>query len=191
MYQWLKIHQNPRTGLAMSFEGDSDIANWAFTYDQSLVAQVYTYFSDFERAKKMLDFYAKKAKRIDRSFLNAYYANDGTPAEYVVHSGPNIWLGIAIVQYTRKTQDLSYLNVAEEIAANIIGLQNQDKEGGIRGGPNVSWYATEHNLDAYAFFNMLYKVTGKKKYLDARDRVLNWLTKNTYDRIDIPIKRGK
>jgi PilZ domain len=35
MYQWLKVHQNPRTGLVGSFEGDSDIANWAFTYDQS------------------------------------------------------------------------------------------------------------------------------------------------------------
>ena len=36
MYQWIKIHQNQQTGLVMSFEGDSNIANWAFIYDQAL-----------------------------------------------------------------------------------------------------------------------------------------------------------
>ncbi|MFH0912823.1 MAG: PilZ domain-containing protein [Candidatus Omnitrophota bacterium] len=191
MYKWVKTHQNPRTGLIMSFEGDGDIANWAFIYDQSLVAQAYTYFSDFDRARQILDFFAKKAKRQERSFYNAYYANDGSPAEIVVHSGPNIWLGIAVLQYTKKSQDSSYLHIAEEIALDVIDLQNQDKEGGLRGGPGVSWYATEHNLDAYAFFKMLYQTTGKERYIEAGDKILNWLTKHTYDRLDIPIKRGK
>jgi outer membrane murein-binding lipoprotein Lpp len=191
MYKWLKVHQNPRTGLVMSFEGDNDIANWAFTYDQSLVIQAYTYYSDLERARKMLDFFQKKAKRIDGRFLNAYYVNDGSPAEYVVHSGPNIWLGIAALQYTKKTRDFSYLNLAEDIAEATIYLQNQDAEGGIRGGPNITWYATEHNLDAYSFFNMLYKMTQKQRYAQARDKVLNWLVNHTYDKIDLPIKRGR
>ena len=191
MYQWLKIHQNPRTGLVMSFEGDSDIADWAFIYDQSLVAQAFTNFSDFERAKKILDFFAKKVRKTKGLFYNAYYVSDGSPAEAIVHSGPNIWLGMAILQYTKKSQDLSYLGLAEEIASDIINLQNRDSEGGIRGGPQVEWYATEHNLDAYAFFNMLYKVTTKKRYLQARDEVLNWLVGHTYDKTSLPIKRGK
>jgi len=190
MYQWLVIHQNPRTGLLMSFEGDTDIANWAFIYDQSLVAQAYANSADFEKAKKILDFFAKKAKRINGLLFNAYYVNDGQPAEYVVHSGPNIWVGIAILQYTQESQDATYIKLAEEIASVIINLQKQDSDGGIRGGPDVKWYSTEHNLDAYAFFNMLYKVTGKKKYLEARDKVLNWLVTHTYDTSDIPIKRG-
>jgi len=191
MYQWLKIHQNPRTGLVMSFEGDSDIVNWAFIYDQSLVAQAYTNFSDFERVRKILDFFDKKANKAKGLFYNAYYVDDGSPAEAIVHSGPNIWLGIAILQYTKKSQDFHYLGLAEEIAASIIDLQNQDRDGGIRGGPNEEWYATEHNLDAYAFFNMLCKVTGKKNYLQARDKVLNWLVRHTYDKSGPPIKRGK
>ena len=190
MYQWLMVHQNPRTGLVMSFEGDSEIANWAFIYDQALVAQAYTNFSDFERVRKILDFFKVKAKRTEAGFLNAYYV-DGSPAEYMVHSGPNIWLGIAILHYTQKTQDRTYLNLAEEIAQTIIALQGQDIDGGIRGGPNVEWYSTEHNLDAYAFFNMLYQVTGKAPYLAARDKVVNWLVRHTYDKTDIPIKRGK
>jgi len=191
MYQWLKIHQNQRTGLVMSFEGDKDVANWAFIYDQALAVVAYTYFSDFQRARKIIDFFDKKAKRIDGRFLNTYYVNDGAPAEYIVHSGPNLWLGIAVLQYTKKSQDFRYLGLAEDIAQAIIYLQNQDKDGGICGGPNITWYSTEHNLDAYAFFNMLYKVTAKPQYLQARDKALNWLVSHTYDKLDIPIKRGK
>lgn len=189
MYQWLRVHQNPRTGLVMSFEGDSDISNWAFIYDLSLVAQAYTNFSDFERARKIFDFFARKAKRQDRQFFNAYYVNDGAPSEYVVQSGPNIWLAIAIMQYTKKTKDKNYVNLAEEIAQGIIDLQ--DIDGGIPGGPNIKWYSTEHNLDAYACFNMLYKITGKPRYQEAANKVLSWLLRNTYDKYELPVKRGK
>ncbi|MDD5254532.1 MAG: PilZ domain-containing protein [Candidatus Omnitrophica bacterium] len=191
MYQWLTIHQNPRTGLVMSFEGDSDIDNWAFIYDESLALQAYVNFSDFERAKKMLEFFDKKAKRQNKLFFNAYYADDGTPAEFIVHSGPNIWLGIAIVQYVKRTGDPGYLKLAEEIAQDVMQLQAQDPDGGIRGGPEVQWYATEHNLDAYAFYDMLHKTTRNDAYAQARDRVLNWLVKHTYGKTDLPIKRGK
>jgi len=191
MYQWLLLHQNPRTGLTMSFEGDNNLEKWAFIYDQSLIAQVYTYSSDFDRVHKILDFFAKKAERKDGQFYNAYYADDGAPAEYIIHSGPNIWLGIAIVQYTHKTQDRSYLRIAEEVAGAIIKLQNQDPQGGIRGGSGLEWYSTEHNLDAYAFFGMLYKLTTNQVYAQARDKVLNWLVEHTYDRADIPVARGK
>jgi hypothetical protein len=191
MYTWLVVHQNPRTGLVMSFEGDKDVQDWAFIYDQALVIQAYLHFSDFERARKMLEFFAKKAKRADGFFVNAYYVNDGGPGEFIVHSGPNIWLGIATVQYIQKTRDTRYMPLAEDIAKAIMGLQSQDADGGIRGGPQVTWYATEHNLDAYAFFSMLYKLTGKNMYLDARDKVLAWLLLHTYDKQEVPIKRGK
>ena len=189
MYHWLEIHQNPRTGLVMSFEGDDTVKDWAFIYDQALVLEAYVYFSDFDRSKKILNFFAEKAKRINGFFVNAYYASDGSVAEYTVHCGPNIWVGIGIAQYTKKTQDKRYLGLAEEIARAVISLQ--DEEGGIRGGPNVSWYATEHNLDAYAFFKMLYQLTGKADYQIAQEKILGWLLKHTYSRSEVPIKRGR
>lgn len=191
MYKWLVIHQNPRTGLVMSFEGAEDITDWAFIYDQALVLQVYMNFSDFERARKVLDFFTRKVKKSDGLFFNAYYVNDGNPAEYTLHCGPNIWLGIAIAQYTKKADDKKYLGLAEGIAYRIMEIQNEDKDGGIRGGPGLAWYATEHNLDAYAFFGMLYKLTGKEIYMTARDKVLSWLILHTYDRSEVPIMRGK
>jgi len=191
MYEWLKIHQNPRTGLIASFEGDNDIANWAFTYDQALVACLYARFLDFERARKIFDFYKMTAKRIDGGFLNAYYANDMQPAEYTVHSGPNIWLGIAILQYTNASGDPQYMNLARHIADWVMYMQKLDKEGGIKGGPTTNWYSTEHNLDAYAFLNMMHLLTKEAVYADSRDKILNWLLRHTYDQTDVPIKRGK
>ncbi|MDD5477316.1 MAG: PilZ domain-containing protein [Candidatus Omnitrophica bacterium] len=191
MYQWLKVHQNNRTGLVSSFEGDQDIANWSFTYDLALLIQAYTYFGDFDRAKKILEFFAHKAKRENGWFLNAYYVNDGGPAEFIMHSGPNLWVGLAIMQYMQGSKDKSYLGLAESIAQTIIDLQNADADGGIRGGPEVEWYSTEHNLDAYAFFNMLAKVTGREKYAQASQKTITWLLEHTYDRPDLPVKRGK
>ncbi|NLE90981.1 MAG: hypothetical protein GX598_00330 [Elusimicrobia bacterium] len=189
IYHWLTVHQNPRTGLVMSFEGDDSLKDWAFIYDQSLAMQAYLLFSDTERARNMLDFFAKKAKRGDGLFYNAYYADDGSPAEYVVHCGPNIWLGIAALHYTDRTGDKAYLPLAEDIYAGVMRLQGDD--GGLRGGPEVEWFSTEHNLDAYSFCNMLYKMTGDAEYLVGRDKILNWLVVNTYNRSDIPINRGK
>ncbi|MCX5701041.1 MAG: PilZ domain-containing protein [Candidatus Omnitrophica bacterium] len=191
MYKWVQVHQNPRTGLALSFEGDRDMKGWAFTYDQSLAAQAFLLFDDFEKVHKVFDFFKNRAAKTNGLFYNAYYVNDGEPSEYVVQVGPNLWIGIAIVQYTYKTQDKTYLDLAESIAQRIIALQKQDAQGGIRGGPDIEWYSTEHNLDAYAFFNMLYQLTGKQDYLEARDKVLEWLQKHSYDSLDIPIKRGK
>lgn len=191
MYQWLKLHQNNRSGLVSSFEGDKEIANWSFTYDLALLIQAYARFADFDRARRILDFFARDAKRIDGWFINAYYSDDGTPAEFAKHCGPNLWLGLAIMQYTHYAQDKSYLALAESIAAVIIDLQNVDADGGLRGGPDVAWYSTEHNLDAYAFFKMLAKVTGKTAYASAADKALNWIVNNTYDRKDLPVKRGK
>lgn len=191
MYQWLEIHQNPRTGLMMSFEGDSSIANWAFLYDQALVACVLTQHNQFKKTQKLFDFFKYQAEKVNGGFINAYYVNDGSPSEYIVHCGPNIWLGIAILQYTNKTEDKRYLGLAQDIAHWIIGIQSEDREGGLRGGPKVSWFATEHNLDAYAFLNMLYKITQDTQYLKAADRILAWLIQHTYDRSDIPVKRGR
>ncbi|MCM8800221.1 MAG: hypothetical protein NC900_05820, partial [Candidatus Omnitrophica bacterium] len=191
MYRWIKVHQNPRTGLILSYEGDKELHNCSFLYDQALVAIAYTKFSDFERAKKIFDFFRFKAKKVDGGFLNAYYTNDGQPLEYTVHAGPNIWLGIAIAHYIKRTLDNTYLGLLKEIADWVIKLQNEDKEGGIRGGPRTEWYSTEHNLDAYALFEMVYQITKDSKYKEAYQKIINWLLLHVYDKPEVPVMRGK
>jgi hypothetical protein len=190
MYQWLQMMQSQRTGLVKSFEGQGELNDWAFTYDQSLAIQAYANFSDFERARKIIDFFDKKAQR-KGLFFNAYNVNSGKPTEETSYSGPTVWLGIAIVQYTHKSQDTRYLRLAEDIADAVIAFQGED--GGISGGNDVSWRLTEHNLDAHAFLGMLHALTGKEKYLQAKEKILHWLAAHINDKSDdaaIRRKRG-
>lgn len=207
MRQWLKNHQNPLTGLILSFEGDVGIIkDWAFIYDQALAVNTFLLFDDERDARRILNFFkrklhpspSEKGKEKDdfQGFPNAYYYDSGDVAEYTVHSGPNIWIGIGVLQYTRKTKDDYYLPVARAIADWLIFVQDKDPEGGLKGGPEFSWFSTEHNLDAYAFFGMMHQVTGEEKYQTAQKKVLSWL--KTYAMIphgkdyqSPPINRGR
>jgi len=189
-YRWLLVHRHRRTGLLASFEGDAAVKDWAFTYDQALAAIVFTIKGQAAHARQIFDFY-RRAERIDGGGLvNAYYASAADPAEYIAHAGPNIWLGLAVLQYTHRTGDRSYLDLATDIAAWLVTLT--DAEGGVRGGRKVTWYSTEHNLDAYAFYRMLAALTGDARYRERAERSLAWLRKNAYSQMaDVPVKRGK
>jgi len=190
LYDWLKNHQIQKTGLIVSFEGDHNLQDTTFTYDQALAVIAYTLFGDYDRAKRGLDFFTHKVEKIDGlGFYNAYYSKSGDTAEYIAHAGPNLWLGIAILQYTDKTGDRTYISLAEQIAQWITTVQ--DKEGGIFGGKGITWYSTEHNLDGFAFFNMMYKITHKEQYTNTANRILNWLNKYAYGNESIPVNRGK
>lgn len=191
MYKWIKNHQNKFTGLVVSYEGDKNVEDWAFSYDQSLAAQCFTLMGDQTNARQLFDFYKDKAKRVYGVFANAYDAYAGSVVEYNVHTGPNVWLGIAMLQYGNKFKDDEYLSVAETIANWLIGLQKEDPEFGIRGGPDFTWFSTEHNLDAYAFFGILYQVTQEDRYLVAQERTFDWLKKNAFDRKRGRLNRGK
>ncbi|MFH1622648.1 MAG: PilZ domain-containing protein [Candidatus Omnitrophota bacterium] len=190
LYRWLKTHQNKKSGLIVSFEGDYNLKDISFVYDQALAIISYTLFGDYDRARRDLDFFVHTAKKNkEGGFYNAYYANAGDVSEFVAHAGPNLWLGIAILQYSHKSKDYSYLKIAEQIAGWIQSLQ--DKEGGIIGGKEISWYSTEHNLDAFAFFNGFYELTQDERYKKTADKILNWLKEYSYGNKSVPINRGK
>ncbi|MBF0532888.1 MAG: PilZ domain-containing protein [Candidatus Omnitrophica bacterium] len=173
---WLKKHQSPVTGLVMSFEGqDSQIKDWAFIYDQALAVNVFLAASDREAAAAILNFFKKNLSEKFSGFPNGYYYDSGQVSEYTTHCGPNVWLGIAAAQYTAATGDKSYLDLARRIADWLIGIQDKDPNGGLKGGPEFSWFSTEHNLDAYAFFGMLGRLTDEEKYKTAQRKSLSWL----------------
>lgn len=197
MYQWLKNHQSLSTGLIQSFEGDVNIVkDWAFTYDQALGVIVFLLFNDRKAASDILNFYQRILSSDFKGFSNGYYYDSGKVAEFTIHCGPNIWLGLAILQYIHQTRDLSYLPLAEKIADWIISLQEEDPQGGLKGGPGILWFATEHNLDAYAFFSMLEIATKQKKYTIAKEKIFSWLKRyamvpHPQDYLAPPLNRGR
>ena len=189
MVDWLKTHRNLRTGLIASFEGDPSLEGWAFTYDQSLACQVFLIFGDLKSAEGILSFYANRASKAGSAFYNAYDTTDGRAVENTVHVGPNAWLGIAALQYDHRTDSERFLPLAKNLGDWIMG--NQDAEGGLKGGPSMTWYSTEHNLDAYAFLLMLYQETREERYRESADKVLDWIVKYAYSSEERRINRGK
>ena len=189
MYGWLKSHQNLKTGLVASFEGDSAIEDWGFTYDQSLACQTFLLFGDIKDAAAILSFYELHAERAGGAFFFAFDVSYGSAAASTVHVGPNVWLGIAAVQYEYAVHDGRFKKLAIEIGDWT--LRAQDSEGGLKGGPDFSWYSTEHNLDAYAFFGMLYEITKDARYKTGQERVLSWIKKYAYSMKEKRLNRGK
>jgi len=189
MSQWLVSHRNIKTGLVVSFEGDPSLEDMAFSYDQSLAAQALLLDGETEKAAAILSFYDSKARREGGAYFNAYDAVNGEPREMIVRTGPNLWLGIAALQYGLSAGNERYLSMARRLGDWAIG--RQDREGGLPGGPDVSWFSTEHNLDAYAFFRMLADITGDEKYRTAQKRVLEWLKKYAYSNNSGLVNRGK
>lgn len=187
MYDWIKNRQDLARGLILSYEGDSSLGRVSFTYDQALAVFVFLNFKDLDRAEKILDFYLKRINK-DKMIYNGYFT-DGGVFEYVAHSGPQAWIGLAALNYINETGNNRYLNLAIEVANFLIKMQ--DEEGGIVGGPENDWYSTEHNLDAYAFFDLLYKQTKNIKYKNTAEKIKKWISKYSYTDHKIPINRGK
>lgn len=191
LFTWLAFHQDPTTGLLVSFEGDPALADWAFTYDQSLFAQCLLLFGHEAAAARVLDFYRPRAGSGFNGFPNAYYASTGQVAEAVVHTGPTLWLGIAAVHYTARTHDERFVPLIRAVADWTMRLQAEDPDGGLRGGPYMTWYSTEHHLDAYAFFKMASVVLQEPVYDQAAERCWQWLQRYAHNAQEGRVNRGK
>lgn len=187
IYSWIRNRQDLVSGLVLSYEGDENLKKISFTYDQALAAITFVILNDRERAEKIFDFYLKKVNKGENIF-NAYYTQ-GDCAEYVAHSGPNAWLGLAVLDYYKETKNKKYLPIAEKVSDFLLKMM--DEEGGIKGGPTVEWYSTEHNLDAFAFFKSFYEVTKDEKYLKAAEKIKNWISRYAYTSYGPPVNRGK
>lgn len=81
--------------------------------------------------------------------------------------GNMAWVGMALVRLYDVTGDSAYLDGAEEIGTWVQDHCMDDRgAGGFTGGltargQKIKWKSTEHNIDLYAMYNMLYDETGK------------------------------
>jgi len=184
-YNWFKNQQQPN-GLVENYEG----GGVSYSYDDALAAFVFILNDNIYQAKKVFDFFETRRKEQMRDynkfigFADMYYLSGkiGNKSRAV---GPNAWLLLALNYYMLKTQDNSYIKLAKAIADWILGFQDK-YNGGIWGGVNDKggkflWMSTEHNLDAYAAFEVLYKITGEEKYHTAASKIKEWLTKEMWN----------
>ncbi|MCG2711306.1 MAG: PilZ domain-containing protein [Candidatus Omnitrophica bacterium] len=182
MRQWLISSQSSKTGLVISYDNDEGFQDVGFTYDQALSAFNFINLKQYKNAKRIFDFYKSAALKVKGGYANAYDVITGNVSEYIVHSGPSIYLALAMLRYEELTNEGSYHGVVEEIGQWLISLQNEKSDGSLPGGPDMQWSGTEHNIAAYKFFSKLFSKTKDRQYDIAAKKILSWLKNHAYNK---------
>ena len=143
--------------LVRSFDIPTDdpsyvrLLNWSWTYDSGITAAAFAVSGYPSEAEQLLDQLAA-LQHTDGSIEIAFNVATGT-AEPVVRSGTIATVGLAGSLYDQAFRSSRYLSLEERSASYLISLQGTN--GLVRGGPEVGWYSTQHNLLAYSFLVLL------------------------------------
>jgi len=100
----------------------------------------------------------------------AYNTNDAQVADTRYRTGAIAWVGYAFVFYQNACGDSQFQSVAESIAGWVLTMQNPTI-GSVKGGPDVNWFSTEHNIDAFFFLRDIGLLTNNTLYLDAATQI--------------------
>jgi hypothetical protein len=127
------------------------LLNWSWTYDSAISALAFSVNGYGGEAEQLLDQLAA-LQHTDGSIELAFNVATGT-AEPVFRSGTIATVGLAGAVYDLTFHSSRYLQMEERAASYLLSLQGT--AGLIRGGPDVGWYSTQHNLLAYGFLASL------------------------------------
>lgn len=150
---------NPRAGIAQSTTASrlllvrsfeiprSDpqyaaLSNFSWTYDNALA--VFAFLSNGERAEaeQLLD-QLRALQRSDGSLDFAYDVSTGSGAG-AARAGSMAWVGLAAAAYKRLYNNSRYDALISGVLDYTLGLRTAD--GLVKGGTDVSWVSTQHNL---------------------------------------------
>jgi hypothetical protein len=175
--------------LAQSYADQSGLESTSFTYDNAVSIHAYLLDrsrDSLARAEVLGQglIYAQETNFPfnDGRFAQAYFVNHPSPSGafitpaafpfffYTSAVGDQSWAGMALAQLYRRTRDSSYLTAALNVANWIVtNTFNTLGPGGYSFGTNINQFnqsipstngkSTEHNIDTYAFFTMLDKLT--------------------------------
>lgn len=180
----------PKYQLIRSFEVPEDdpfryngIDRRSWIYDDALAVIAFSMAGEQEQASQILaSLKALQGKDGSLEFAYDVYLGNLNASK---RTGAIAWVGYATVYYEKTFGDRRYRPMAEKIASYMLQLQSKTM-GSFKGGPDVSWYSTEHNIDAYFFMRDLYEITGNETYkasaLAVRQALLtqHWSESNGY-----------
>jgi hypothetical protein len=127
------------------------LLNWSWTYDSAVSAAAFEVAGDTSQAQQLLD-QLSALEHANGSIEEAFNVSTNE-AESLMRSGTIAAVGLAGSIYDQYAKSSRYLTMQERTADYLISLQGSN--GLLRGGPDVSWYSTQHNLLAYAFLARL------------------------------------
>ncbi len=143
--------------LVRSYEIPADdplynsLSDWSWTYDSAVAAAAFAANGDQANSAQLLD-QLTALQHEDGSIELAFDTTTGDSAP-VFRSGTVGWVGLAASTYDLAFGSDQYLKMELRSADYLLSLQTDS--GLIRGGPDVKWVSTEHNLIAYVFLSRL------------------------------------
>ena len=127
------------------------LTNWSWTYDSAVAAAAFAATGDKANSAQLLDQLAA-LQHADGSIELAFNTTTGDSAP-VFRSGTVAWVGLAASAYDLAFGSSRYLKMEQRSADYLLSLQTDN--GLIRGGPDVKWVSSEHNLVTYVFLSRL------------------------------------
>lgn len=110
------------------------------------------------------------------------HPGDARVASYASNTGDVAWAGLALAQLYAATGNTRYLDAAVGIGRWIQANCLSDRgPGGYTGGyasqaSRVGWKSTEHNIDVFALFRLLARLTGQHVWLDRAQHARRFVT---------------
>jgi hypothetical protein len=118
------------------------LLNWSWTYDSAVAATAFASVGLQEQAGRLLDQLAA-LQREDGSIEFAFDVQTGESSG-TVRAGSVAFNAIAFNDYDSTFGSTQYLDNARRAANYLLSLRNE--EGLVRGGPDVQWVSTQHNI---------------------------------------------
>ena len=127
------------------------LANWSWTYDSAATAAAFAAAGDRAHAAVLLG-QLGALQASSGAIATAFDVRTGESSG-VVRCGTVAWVGLAAAAYDHRFRTSRYATVAMRAAAYLRSLT--DGDGLVRGGPDVTWISTEHNLLTYGLLTRL------------------------------------
>jgi hypothetical protein len=118
------------------------LLNWSWTYDSAVAATAFSSIGLQEQAGRLLDQLAA-LQREDGSIEFAFDVQTGESSG-TVRAGSVAFDAIAFSDYDSTFGSTLYLDNARRAVDYLLSLRGDD--GLVRGGPDVKWVSTQHNI---------------------------------------------
>lgn len=186
---WVDARRNGTDWVAVN-----ETSSTGYTYDNALPIIAYTMAGDSLNAQDILGF-LNVHQLGDGSWYDSMNQTNGAGVNTARSSGNQAWAMYAICFYADQTGDHTYLPMAERVATWLIARQDSS-DGGITGGLDAAgaertWTATEHNVEGYFAFKLLYHLTGNASYQNAMNNCKNWLLNVAWNSAEGRFNRGE
>ena len=118
------------------------LLNWSWTYDSAVAATAFSAVGLQDQAGRLLDQLAA-LQRKDGSIEFAFDVQTGESSG-TVRAGSVAFDAIAFSDYDSTFGSTLYLDNARRAVDYLLSLRDED--GLVRGGPDVTWVSTQHNI---------------------------------------------